>query len=241
MAWIGSLQAFLSVLCGAVAGPLYDHGFLRSLVMVGSALLVSGLLFTSFVDKYWELIVTQGLMVGLGGGLLFLPGLLGLSSHFHSRLALAQGIATSGGSLGRQSAPHVSSILLTQFRRCDLSNSLQPIAAHDRLWMGYSNNSTDRSKLSGYTSGMHDKASKNPRTPSFVRSVSLARCFLYTICSGNIPRLCWILCSLLLRPSILHRESSNVEDTRLLFVANPQRRSLLRSHSKQATPVGKFY
>ena len=102
MAWIGSLQAFLSVLCGAVAGPMYDHGFLRSLVIAGSALLVFGLLFASFAHGYWELIVTQGLMVGLGGGLLFLPGLLGLSSHFHSRLALAQGIATSGGSLGRR-------------------------------------------------------------------------------------------------------------------------------------------
>ena len=101
MAWIGSLQSFLSVLCGAVAGPLYDHGFLRPLFMVGSALLVSGLLLTSFLHEYWELMVTQGLMVGLGGGLLFLPGLLGLSTHFDSRLALAQGIATSGGSLGR--------------------------------------------------------------------------------------------------------------------------------------------
>ena len=44
--------------------------------------------------------VTQGLIVGLGAGLLFLPGLLALSSHFSSKLSLAQGLATSGGSLG---------------------------------------------------------------------------------------------------------------------------------------------
>ena len=39
-------------------------------------------------------------MVGLGGGMLFLPGFLVLSNHFNHRLALAQGIATSGSCLG---------------------------------------------------------------------------------------------------------------------------------------------
>ena len=107
--------------------------------------------------------------------------------------------------------------------------------------MGYSSNSTDSSRLSGHTSGMYDKASKNSGTPSFVRSVSLARCFLCTVCSGNLSRFCWILCSLLLRPSILHRKSSNVQDTSLLFTANPQCRSVLRSHSKQATSMGNSY
>ena len=44
--------------------------------------------------------LTQRVMVGVGGGLLFLPGLLDLSTYSHGRLALAQGIAMSGGSGG---------------------------------------------------------------------------------------------------------------------------------------------
>ncbi|KAL8831107.1 MAG: hypothetical protein Q9191_001056 [Dirinaria sp. TL-2023a] len=111
VAWIGSLQAFLSVLLGVVAGPMYDHGFIRTLSATGTALLVSGLFLTSFAREYWHFMVAQGLMVGVGGGLLFLPGLLALSKYFRVRLALAQGIATSGGSLGGVIYPIVFSQL----------------------------------------------------------------------------------------------------------------------------------
>ena len=100
IAWIGSIQAFLSVLFGVIAGPLYDFGFLRSLTITGSSLLVSGIFVTSFAKQYWQFIITQGLMVGLGGGMIFLPGLLVLSDYFSQRLTLSQGIATSGGCLG---------------------------------------------------------------------------------------------------------------------------------------------
>ena len=79
---------------------MYDHGLIRTLTTTGSALLVSGMFLTSFSRSYWHFMIAQGLMVGLGGGLLFLPGLLALSRHFRVKLALAQGIATSGGSLG---------------------------------------------------------------------------------------------------------------------------------------------
>ena len=106
--------------------------------------------------------------------------------------------------------------------------------------MGNSTNSIDCCNLSGLTSSMHEKTPKNSRTPSFVRSVSLARCFIYIVCSGDFPRLCWILRSVLLCPKILHRKNSNVENTSILFVTDPQCRSFLRSHSKQVTPVGKL-
>ena len=85
---------------GVVAGPMYDRGFSCIMVIIGSGLLVAGLFLTSFARLYWQLMMTQGIMVGLGGGLLFLPGLLALSCHFRRKIALAQGIATSGGSLG---------------------------------------------------------------------------------------------------------------------------------------------
>ena len=79
---------------------MYDHGFSRTLIITGSVLIVFGVFLTSFGRSYWQLMLTQGVMVGVGGGLLFLPGLLGLSTHFQGRLALAQGLAMSGGSLG---------------------------------------------------------------------------------------------------------------------------------------------
>ena len=78
---------------------MYDRGFSHYLVTTVSVLLVFSVLLTSFVKSYWEFILAQGVMVDVGGGLLFLPGLLDLSTRFHARLALAQGIAMSRGRL----------------------------------------------------------------------------------------------------------------------------------------------
>ena len=77
--------------------------------------------------------------------------------------------------------------------------------------------------------------------PSYHGSISLARSFLHAVCSSNFLRLCWLLCSILLCPSILHRKSSNAEDPRFLSAANPVCRSLFRSDSKQAAPMGNSY
>lgn len=45
VAWIGSAQYLLMTLTSAVAGPLYDHGPLRLLLLVGTLLVGGGLTF----------------------------------------------------------------------------------------------------------------------------------------------------------------------------------------------------
>lgn len=47
IAWIGSTQAFLLFLVSIVAGPLFDAGRLRSLLWVGSGLVVVGMFLVS--------------------------------------------------------------------------------------------------------------------------------------------------------------------------------------------------
>ena len=46
------MQAFLMIGLGILAGPLYDHGYLRSLVLVGSLLVVFGMLMTGLCSLY---------------------------------------------------------------------------------------------------------------------------------------------------------------------------------------------
>jgi hypothetical protein len=40
ISWIGSLQLFLQFSVGAFAGPLYDRGYFRWLILAGSILLI---------------------------------------------------------------------------------------------------------------------------------------------------------------------------------------------------------
>ena len=96
LSWIGSLQAALLMFVGPIAGPLFDAGYFNELLWVGLFLIVFGLFMTSLCTTYWQLMLAQGVCVGLGCGLTFLPSTAILSQYFHKRRALAIGIASTG-------------------------------------------------------------------------------------------------------------------------------------------------
>ena len=99
------MQAFLFVFGGVVAGPLYDYGYLQGLVRGGSFLVVFGMMMTSLCSKYWQLVLAQGIVVGLGNAALFVPSTALLPTYFVKRKALSTGIAITGGNLGAYSSP----------------------------------------------------------------------------------------------------------------------------------------
>ena len=101
ISWIGSLQAFLLIFGGVVTGPLFDRGYLRTLIVTGSFLVVFGMMMASLCAQYWQVLLAQGLLVGLGNGSFFLPSITLLPMYFTTKRALVQGIAASGSSLGR--------------------------------------------------------------------------------------------------------------------------------------------
>ena len=100
ISWIGSIQAFLLVFGGVLSGPLYDMGYLRYITIAGSFLVVFGMMMTSIATRYWQLLLSQGIVVGLGYGCLFLPAISVLPSYFMKKRALSQGIASAGSGTG---------------------------------------------------------------------------------------------------------------------------------------------
>ncbi|KEQ75582.1 MFS general substrate transporter [Aureobasidium namibiae CBS 147.97] len=100
ISWIGSVQAFLLMLVGALTGPIYDAGYFRTLLSIGSFLVVFGFMMLSLCKTYWQVILAQGICVGLGAGCLFVPSVAILSTYFSTRIATAMGLAAAGSSLG---------------------------------------------------------------------------------------------------------------------------------------------
>lgn len=100
ISWLGSIQAFLLMLVGALTGPIYDAGYFRHLLLAGTFLVVFGHMMLSICETYWQVLLAQGFCVGLGVGCLFVPSVAILSTYFTTRLALAMGTAASGSSLG---------------------------------------------------------------------------------------------------------------------------------------------
>ncbi|KAM0277090.1 hypothetical protein ACHAQH_006098 [Verticillium albo-atrum] len=97
---IGSLQSFLMVFLGFVAGPIYDLGYSRQQLWLGSLLIVLGTVAQSFSTKLWQLLLSQGVAVGIGMGSLAVLGVALPSLWFDRNLPLANGVAASGSGVG---------------------------------------------------------------------------------------------------------------------------------------------
>ncbi|KAJ5106276.1 hypothetical protein N7456_002951 [Penicillium angulare] len=100
IAWIGSLQSFLLMLIGVVTGPLFDAGYFREMIIFANFMLPFGLMMTSLATEYWQLILAQGICVGLGAGCLFVPSVAILPQYFREKRGFANGLAASGSSIG---------------------------------------------------------------------------------------------------------------------------------------------
>jgi MFS family permease len=99
ISWIGSLQGALLMLVGPISGPLYDAGYFREVLWVGLFLIILGQFMTSLCTSYWQVLLAQGVCIGVGCGLTFLPSAAILSQYFQKRRALVLGIASTGSPL----------------------------------------------------------------------------------------------------------------------------------------------
>lgn len=101
ISWVGSIQAFLLLLVGGlITGPIFDAGYIRGLVLVGSSAAVFGMMMTSICKEYWQVVLAQGLCVGVGAGCMLLPSVAVMPQYFTKRRAFATGIAVAGSSIG---------------------------------------------------------------------------------------------------------------------------------------------
>ncbi|KZT03786.1 MFS general substrate transporter [Laetiporus sulphureus 93-53] len=102
ISWIGSVQLALFYFGGLPAGRLFDAGYFRHIQIGGSLLFCFSFFMLSLADtsNYYQLLLSQGVGMGLGGGLLLTPALSIPSHHFNKKLSLALGIAQVGSSAG---------------------------------------------------------------------------------------------------------------------------------------------
>lgn len=114
ISWIGSLQGALLMMGGIISGPLFDAGHFHALVTSGLFLVLFGIFMTSLCMTYWQVLLAQGICVGIGCGLLFLPSAAILSQYFARRRALALGLQSTGSPIGGIVFPIIFSRLQPQ-------------------------------------------------------------------------------------------------------------------------------
>ncbi|KAJ7230126.1 major facilitator superfamily domain-containing protein [Mycena pura] len=102
ISWIGSVGTFIVMSGGLISGPLYDRGYFYHLVICGSLLLSFSLFMLSLCkqEQLYQIFLAQGLGVGLGAGMTYVPTVAVVSHYFQKRRALAMSIVVAGSSVG---------------------------------------------------------------------------------------------------------------------------------------------
>lgn len=88
------------LLVGVFVGPIYDRGYLRALLLFGGFMVVFGHMMLSLCHEFWQVLLAQGFVIGIGAGCLFVPCVAILPQYFSTKLGAAVGIAASGSALG---------------------------------------------------------------------------------------------------------------------------------------------
>ncbi|KAF8802188.1 MFS general substrate transporter [Phlegmacium glaucopus] len=100
ISWIGSLQFWIFFVTGAPIGRLFDAYGPTWLMVAGTICCLTSTMTTSVCTEYYQYILSQGVLFGLGVGLLFYPSLSSISTHFSKYRATALGVAVAGSSVG---------------------------------------------------------------------------------------------------------------------------------------------
>ncbi|KAI8805031.1 major facilitator superfamily domain-containing protein [Cladochytrium replicatum] len=97
---VGTLSAGTLFLLGLLSGRLAERFGFRTMLSIGSTLLVISLVLASFATEVWHLLLTQGFLFGVGSSFAYFPAVSLPSQWFLKRRSVATGIAVSGSGIG---------------------------------------------------------------------------------------------------------------------------------------------
>ncbi|GAA5964816.1 hypothetical protein JCM8115_000112 [Rhodotorula mucilaginosa] len=100
ISWIGSLHLFLTFSSAFYSGILFDKGWFRYQLAIGSVGWLAGIFALSFAKTYWQILLAQSVCMGLSLGLMFSPCLSILGTYFRRKRAFIVGVAASGTAVG---------------------------------------------------------------------------------------------------------------------------------------------
>jgi MFS family permease len=97
---------------GTFSGRATDAGFFKLTFVIGSVIQLCGIFLISWCKTYWQVLLAQGVCVGIGNGLVFVPSVALASTYFFKNRAVALGLCASGSATGGLVFPAIAQQLL---------------------------------------------------------------------------------------------------------------------------------
>ncbi|XP_077563614.1 monocarboxylate transporter 5 isoform X3 [Haemaphysalis longicornis] len=115
VAWVGSLLSGCYLSAGPLVSALTNRYGCRAVCIGGSVVACIAFLLSTIVQDVGSLMVTFGVMAGIGFGLIYLPAIVSVNQYFSKKRALATGIAVCGSGMGAFVFAPFCQYLLTVF------------------------------------------------------------------------------------------------------------------------------
>ncbi|XP_063858697.1 uncharacterized protein LOC135099926 isoform X3 [Scylla paramamosain] len=115
VAWIPSLLAGVYLSAGPIVSALTNKFGCRSVCIFGGIIASFAYFITIFANSVEYLMVFQGVLGGIGFGLVYLPAVVCVGYYFESKRALATGIAVCGSGIGTMIFPPLLNYLISVF------------------------------------------------------------------------------------------------------------------------------
>jgi MFS family permease len=97
---VGGFNFAIAMLIAPIVTILTRRFGTHVVMFTGMLLQCGGFVSASFATRIWQLHITQGVLIGLGIGFLYIPALPILSQWFVRRRSLANGISAAGSGVG---------------------------------------------------------------------------------------------------------------------------------------------
>ncbi|EKV04977.1 Major facilitator superfamily domain, general substrate transporter [Penicillium digitatum] len=114
VSWITSMEFFFMLFTSPVAGTLFDGYGPRVPIAIGSVLHVFGLMMASLSHKYYQFMLSQSVVSGIGCSLIFTPAMSAPQTWFRQKRGIVGGLTVAGSSLGGVIFPLMVQHLLPQ-------------------------------------------------------------------------------------------------------------------------------
>ncbi|KAH9630090.1 hypothetical protein HF086_004796 [Spodoptera exigua] len=124
VAWVGSLLSGFYLAAGPVVSALCNKFGCRAVCVAGSFVAAAAFVLSTFSKSVTMMMITYGLIGGLGFGMIYLPSVVAVGYYFESRRSLATGIAVCGSGVGTFSFAPLAALLLNEFGSWQNANLL---------------------------------------------------------------------------------------------------------------------
>ncbi|XP_052740866.1 monocarboxylate transporter 13 isoform X1 [Bicyclus anynana] len=124
VAWVGSLLSGVYLAAGPVVSALCNKYGCRAVCVAGSLIAATAFVLSTFSKSVTMMMITYGLIGGMGFGMIYLPSVVAVGYYFETRRSLATGIAVCGSGVGTFSFAPLAAILLNEFGSWQNANLL---------------------------------------------------------------------------------------------------------------------